>query len=70
MEEIIISNCWCCNTTNNRVPIEKHTYYGKKNGKRVQKTIPICLCCSAMTSSDDILEQIRDTYGWDEPDED
>lgn len=62
-------NCWCCNTTNNRVPIEKHTYCGKKNGKRVQKTIPICLCCSAMTSNNDILEQVRDAYGWDEPEE-
>lgn len=65
-----MSNCWYCNTTNNRVPIGKYTYHGKKNGKRVQKTIPICLCCSAMTSSDNILEQVRDTYGWDEPDED
>ena len=45
----------------------KRTYHGKKMGKRVQKTIQICLCCSAMAADKDILEQVGDNLGWDVP---
>ncbi len=38
-------------------------------GKRVQKTIQICLCCSAMVADKDILEQVRDNFEWDIPEE-
>lgn len=38
-------------------------------GKRVQKTIQICLCCSAMAADKDILEQVRDNFEWDVPED-
>lgn len=52
--------CDFCATQN--VPITKYKCVGKCNGKRVQKTIKICICCDANTDK----EWLREQLCWDE----
>ena len=47
------------------VPNVKITYHGKRDGKRVQKTVRICNCCGAMMSDEEIKETISELEGWD-----
>lgn len=44
--------------------------YGKILGKRVQKTIRVCNCCSAMRADEDIREEVAEIFGWDYNEED
>ena len=55
---------YICDVPDFKLPNSKITYRGKKNGKRVQKTVRICQICGALMSDDDILEQIRNDFDW------
>lgn len=65
-----MTHCWLCDTSEITSPNSKYTYYGKKMGKRVQKTIRICNNCSAMRTDEDIQEEIAEIFGWDYNEED
>lgn len=55
-----MQQCDFCGTKN--LEVTKYRCIGKDNGKRVQKTIKICICCDASTNNDWLAEQL----GWDE----
>ena len=65
-----MTHCWLCGVDEITVPNSKCTYYGKKIGKRVHKTIRVCNCCGAMRTDEDIQEEIAETFGWDYNEED
>ena len=48
-----MTHCWLCGASEIKSPNSKYTYYGKILGKRVQKTIRVCNCCSAMRADED-----------------
>lgn len=68
--ENIMTHCWLCGASEIKSPNSKYTYYGRILGKRVQKTIRICNCCSAMRSDEDIREEVAEIFGWDYNEED
>ena len=43
-----MTRCYICEKSEINIPNSKVTYYGRKNGKKVQKTVRICNCCGAM----------------------
>lgn len=53
-----MTHCWLCGASEIKSPNSKYTYYGKILGKRVQKTIRVCNCCSAMRADEDIREEV------------
>lgn len=63
IEAAIFIKNWCATNS-------KYTYYGKILGKKVQKTIRVCICCSAMRSDEDIREEVAEIFGWDYNEED
>lgn len=65
-----MTHCWLCGVDEITVPNSECTYYGKKNGERVQKTIRVCNCCGARRTDEDIQEEIAETFGWDYDEED
>ena len=65
-----MTHCWLCGASEIKLPNSKYTYYGKILGKKVQKTIRVCNCCSAMRSDEDIREEVAEIFGWDYNDED
>ena len=60
-----MTHCWLCGASEIKSPNSKYTYYGKILGKRVQKTIRVCNCCSAMRADEDIREEVAEIFGWD-----
>jgi hypothetical protein len=66
----IMTHCWLCGASEIKLPNSKYTYYGKILGKKVQKTIRVCICCSAMQSDEDIREEVAEIFGWDYNEED
>ena len=52
--------CQFCGTKN--LEVTKYKCTGTNNGKKVTKTIKICICCDAQTDNDWLAEQL----GWDE----
>lgn len=60
-----MTKCWWCGISDVYVSNSKCTYRGKKNGKRVQKTVRICDCCGAWMNDNDIKEEVKEAYGWD-----
>ena len=60
-----MTRCYICDRSDVTNPNVKVTYHGKRNGKRVQKTIRICGSCSAWMTDEEIREQIREWEGWD-----
>lgn len=65
-----MTHCWLCGASEIKSPNSKYTYYGKILGKKVQKTIRVCNCCSAMRSDEDIREEVAEIFGWDYNEED
>lgn len=65
-----MTHCWLCGSSEIKSPNSKYTYYGKILGKKVQKTIRVCNCCSAMRSDEDIREEVAEIFGWDYNEED
>ena len=65
-----MTHCWLCGASEIKLPNSKYTYHGKILGKRVQKTIRVCNCCSAMRSDEDIREEVAEIFGWDYNEED
>ena len=65
-----MTHCWLCGASEIKSPNSKYTYHGKILGKRVQKTIRVCNCCSAMRSDEDIREEVAEIFGWDYNEED
>lgn len=65
-----MTHCWLCGASEIKSPNSKYTYYGKILGKRVQKTIRVCNCCSAMRADEDIREEVAEIFGWDYNEED
>ena len=61
-----LTHCYICNISDTKVPNSKVIYKGKRNGKRVQRTIRICNCCGGQISDDDIYEIVKEDYGWDD----
>lgn len=53
-----MTQCYICDVPDFKLPNSKVTYRGKKNRKRVQKTVHICQTCGAFMSDADILERI------------
>lgn len=51
--------CDFCGT--NKLTVTKYKCTGINNGKKVSKTIKICICCDAQTDNDWLAEQL----GWD-----
>lgn len=70
MGQKIMTHCWLCGASEIKSPNSKYTYYGKILGKKVQKTIRVCNCCSAMRSDEDIREEVAEIFGWDYNEED
>ena len=64
-----MAHCYICDISDVTIPNSKVTYKGKKNGKRVRKTVHICQTCGAFMSNADILERIRNNFGWDDEEE-
>lgn len=64
-----MTHCWICGASDVQVPNCKIKYTGKYCGKRRQKTVRICDCCSGWLSDKDIEERVREAYSWDDPDE-
>lgn len=60
-----MSRCYICDRSDVTNPNVKVTYHGKRNGKRVQKTVRICNVCAAMMTDEEIKDQVRDWEGWD-----
>ena len=60
-----MSRCYICDKSDITNPNTKVTYHGKRDGKRVQKTVMICNVCAAMMTDEEIREQIREWEGWD-----
>ncbi len=60
-----MTRCYICDKSDITNPNVKVTYHGKRNGKRVQKTIRICGSCSAWMTDEEVKEQIREWEGWD-----
>ena len=58
-----MTHCWLCGASEIKSPNSKYTYYGKILGKRVQKTIRVCNCCSAMRADEDIREEVAEIFG-------
>lgn len=59
-----MTRCYICEKSDIMIPNSKVTYHGRKNGKKVQKTVRICNCCGAMMSDEEILEQVSECLGW------
>ena len=55
-----MSRCYFCGT--NMLPTSRLKIIGKDFGKRKQKTLHMCSCCSAMSDDQWIAEQLC----WDE----
>lgn len=53
-----MTRCWICNT--NEIPNIKRKYTFNLNGKKKQKTIRICSCCSACISEEDIKSRLEE----------
>ena len=60
-----MTHCYICDKSSISNPNVKVTYHGKRNGKRVQKTIRIYGSCSAWMTDEEIREQVREWEGWD-----
>ena len=60
-----MTRCYICEKSDIMIPNSKVTYHGRKNGKKVQKTVRICNCCGAMMSDEEILKQVSECLGWD-----
>lgn len=60
-----MTRCYICDKSDMTIPNVKITYHGKRDGKRVQKTVRICNCCGAMMSDEEIKETISELEGWD-----
>lgn len=58
-----MTRCYICEKSDIMIPNSKVTYHGRKNGKKVQKTVRICNCCGAMMSDEEILEQVSECLG-------
>lgn len=54
-----MTRCYICEKSDIMIPNSKVTYHGRKNGKKVQKTVRICNCCGAMMSDEEILEEVE-----------
>lgn len=48
-----MTRCYICEKSDIMIPNSKVTYHGRKNGKKVQKTVRICNCCGAMMSDEE-----------------
>ena len=55
-----MTQCQFCGTKT--LEVNKYKCIGANNGKKVTKTIKICICCDAQTDNDWLAEQL----GWDE----
>lgn len=60
-----MTRCYICDKSDITNPNVKVTYHGKRNGKRVQKTVRICNVCTAMMTDEEVREQVREWEGWD-----
>lgn len=60
-----MTHCYICDKSDITNPNVKVTYHGKRNGKRVQKTVRICNVCAAMITDEEVREQIGEWEGWD-----
>lgn len=60
-----MTRCYICDKSDITNPNVKVTYHGKRDGKRVQKTVRICNVCAAMMADEEVREQIREWEGWD-----
>lgn len=60
-----MTRCYICDRSDVTNPNVKVTYHGKRNGKRVQKTVRICNVCAAMITDEEVREQIGEWEGWD-----
>ena len=65
-----MTHYWICVASEIKTPISKNTYYGKILGKRIQKTIRVCNCCSVMRADEDIREEVAEIFGGDYNEED
>ena len=64
-----MSRCYICDKSDITNPNTKVTYHGKRDGKRVQKTVRICKVCAAMMSDEEIKETISELEEWDYADD-
>lgn len=60
-----VSKCYICDASDVKISNYKRKFTGRKNGKRVQKTIHVCNCCGAWMSDEDIKEKVIEDFGWD-----
>ncbi|WP_270425422.1 hypothetical protein [Blautia intestinalis] len=60
-----MSRCYICDKSDITNPNVKVTYHGKRNRKRVQKTVRICNVCAAMMTDEEIKETISELEEWD-----
>lgn len=60
-----VSKCYICDASDVKISNYKRKFIGRKNGKRVQKTIYVCNCCGAWMSDEDIKEKVIEDFGWD-----
>lgn len=60
-----MSKCYICDASDVKISNYKRKFTGRKNGKRVQKTIHVCNCCGAWMSDEDIKEKVIEDFGWD-----
>lgn len=60
-----MTHCYICDKSDITNPNVKVTYHGKRNGKRVPKTIRICGSCGCWMTDEEIREQVREWEGWD-----
>ena len=60
-----MTHCYFCDRSDATNPNVKITYHGKRDGKRVQKTVRICNVCAAMMNDEEIKETISELEGWD-----
>ena len=60
-----MTRCYMCDKSDVTNPNVKVTYHGKRDWKRVQKTVRICDVCAAMMSDEKIRETISELEEWD-----
>lgn len=65
----MMTKCWICGASELQVPNHKIKFTGKYCGKRRQKTIRVCDCCSGWLSVNDIEEKVKEEYCWDDPEQ-
>ena len=60
-----MTHCYVCDKSEVTCPNVKVTYHGKRDGKRVRKTIRVCVNCGAMMTNEEIKEMVSELEEWD-----